>query len=108
MQGSKLIKHIILWLAFGAFTAAQAQDGVVRYAESKEDFPNPERGFYIPMGTSASHFSPLNTAGLKALFAGPRKYGKAHYAVCSTLLMRDNDVNNDWDSLGCIGNILSL
>ena len=68
---------------------AHAQDNNITYKESKDDFPNPERGFYIPVGTTASHFKPLETATLKRMFAGPQKHGKATYAIYSTLLMRE-------------------
>jgi Domain of unknown function (DUF4832)/Domain of unknown function (DUF4874) len=71
-----------------------AQDNNVNYKESKEDFPNPERGFYIPVGTTASHFKPLETAALKRMFAGPQKHGKATYAIYSTLLMREYTLDN--------------
>src|SRR6185437_3229419 len=69
--------------------AARAQNAVVTYQPSTEDFPNPERGFYIGTGTRASHFVPLDNAALRAEFAGPQKHGKATYAVFSTLLMRE-------------------
>lgn len=85
----------ILWIAplllflTGAGVRAHAQERVVKYKESKEDFPNPERGFYIPIGTSASHRLPLEAAQLKRTFTGPQKYGNAHYAIHSTLLLRE-------------------
>jgi hypothetical protein len=66
-----------------------AQDAEVRYTESKEDFANPERGFYIPEGTRAGHFVPLETAAIRRVFAGPQKHGSAHYAIYSTLLLRE-------------------
>lgn len=68
---------------------AHSQNTIVRYQESTDDFPNPERGFYIPIGTSASHFRPLDSAALRKEFAGPQKHGKATYAIFSTLLMRE-------------------
>ena len=91
---------VILWIVLFAFTGANAQDKVagnkddksskiITYKESKEDFPNPERGFYIPIGTSAGRAFPLEPAYLKKMFAGPQKYGKASYAIYSTLLMRE-------------------
>src|ERR1700744_6488297 len=95
----------ILWIALIIFTGADAQEKVagsqssgangnkdskvVTYKESKEDFPNPERGFYIPIGTSTTNFHPLETAQLKQLFAGPQKHGSATYAIYSPLLMRE-------------------
>jgi hypothetical protein len=78
-----------------AFTGAQAQHRAsaqtrtITYTPDTTDFPNPERGFYIPMGTSASQFYPLETARLKRLFAGPQRVGNARYTIQSTLLMRE-------------------
>src|SRR6185437_12854742 len=69
---------------------AHARNTVVTYQPSTKDFPNPERGFYIPIGTSASHFVSLDSAELRAQFAGPQKHGIATYAICSPLLMRED------------------
>ncbi len=88
------MKRIFFFLAFSAFAAANAQYTTVSYKESKEDFPNPERGFYIPFGTSASHFTPLDANELKRTFAGPQKHGSAHYAIYSTLLMREYSLDS--------------
>ncbi|HXB91082.1 MAG TPA: DUF4832 domain-containing protein [Puia sp.] len=75
-------------LAQNAPPVAGAQ-ATIHYIASTADFPNPERGFYVPIGTSAGHFKPLDAESLKKLFAGPKKYGQAHYEVYSTLLMRE-------------------
>src|ERR1700742_4737926 len=83
----KLLFCITLALATGL--SCNSQDISVTYKESDQDFPNPERGFYIPVGTAASHFKPLETAILKKMFAGPQRHGKATYAIYSTLLMRE-------------------
>jgi hypothetical protein len=80
---------ILFFLLLLSLQPTHAQEVTVRYKENTEDFPNPERGFYVPSGTSAGHFVPLETAKLKMLFAGPQKYGKARYEVYSTLLMRE-------------------
>jgi len=69
--------------------AQSSPNAVVTYQPSTEDFPNPERGFYIGRGTAASHFSPLDSTALRTEFAGPQKHGKATYAIFSTLLMRE-------------------
>jgi hypothetical protein len=79
------MRHLLLSIALIAATIARAQ---VSYKESLEDFPNPERGFYITMSTRAGHFIPLNADSLKLLVTGPRKYGSARYAVYPTLLQR--------------------
>ena len=72
-----------------AQNVTHAPNAVITYQPSSEDFPNPERGFYIPIGTSASHFVSLDSATLRTQFAGLQKHGKATYAVFSTLLMRE-------------------
>jgi hypothetical protein len=71
------------------FSMARAQEKVMYYQENAQDFPNPERGFYIPLGSSASHFTPLDSASLKQLFAPGQRRGKARYAVSPSLLMRE-------------------
>jgi hypothetical protein len=83
---------LLFSIAFTFFITAinaNAQDNIVTYKASRQDFPNPERGFYIPEGTKASNFKPLETATLKRTFAGPQKHGNATYAIYSTLLMRE-------------------
>jgi hypothetical protein len=62
---------------------------IIHYREDTTDFPNPERGFYIPIGTSASHFKPLTAAGLIPLFHTAHRQGAARYPIHSTLLLRE-------------------
>ena len=83
------MKQIILCLVFSASIAAHAQFTKISYKETTEDFPNPERGFYVGIGTSAGKFTPLDAAALKRMFTGAQKHGSATYAVQSTLLMRE-------------------
>lgn len=81
---------VVFYLLFFSLCGrVYAQDTVIRYRETSEDFPNPERGFYIPIGTAASHFKPLDSADLRSQFSGLKKHGKATYAIYSTLLMRE-------------------
>jgi hypothetical protein len=70
-------------------TNVAAQSVKINYKEDTTDFPNPERGFYIPIGTSAGHFKPLDAATLTPLFHTEHRQGKASYTVHSTLLMRE-------------------
>ena len=65
-----------------------AQPVMVRYTESMTDFPNPERGFYIPSQTHAGHFVPLNEQQLTQYRTVQQKHGSASYAIYSTLLFR--------------------
>ncbi len=88
MKNCKCLLTLSL-LVFLSFRGAIAQGTSIKYTENKEDFPNPERGFYIPGETRASHFVPLDASGLKKLSAGPQKHGSAKYAIFSTLFMRE-------------------
>jgi len=61
----------------------------IRYQEDTTDVPNPERGFYIPIGTSAGRFKPLEAAALLPLFHTEHRQGKARYTIHSTLILRE-------------------
>ena len=67
---------------------ASHDDTVIIYKESFEDFPNPERGFYQPIGTSASKYEPLSLERLKALRTTHEVKG-ANYKVINTLVFRE-------------------
>ncbi|MFD1139637.1 DUF4832 domain-containing protein [Larkinella insperata] len=58
------------------------------YRESIEDFPNPERGFYIPFGTSTENFKPLDQAVLLKYRNEPQQTGKANYSFFCSLVYR--------------------
>jgi Domain of unknown function (DUF4832)/Domain of unknown function (DUF4874) len=64
------------------------------YQESQEDPLNPERGFYIPSGTKTSHFRGLDANALKAFRSTPRQLGKSSYAVTTSLLYRDYELDS--------------
>ena len=83
-----MVKAVALFLTLLLVTNTNAQT-TIHYKEDTTDFPNPERGFYIPIGTHASNFKPLTTETLAPLFHTAHKQGKARYAVHSTLLMRE-------------------
>lgn len=65
-----------------------AQTVQVIYKESDEDIRNPERGFYIPIGTKASNFILLDKATLKELYTQPYKAKSASYSVNLSLIYR--------------------
>lgn len=67
---------------------ANAQNVTVRYTESKEDFRNPERGFYIPSGTKASNFVLLDPEQLAKYRNQPQQTSSATYKVNISLLYR--------------------
>jgi hypothetical protein len=75
-----------LWLPV---QRSQAQEVSVNYTADTSDFPNPERGFYVPSGTAAGQFVSLEPGKLKNQFAGAHRYANARYAVYATLLMRE-------------------
>jgi Domain of unknown function (DUF4832)/Domain of unknown function (DUF4874) len=65
----------------------------ISYKEDEEDIVNPERGFYIPIGTRASHFIALDSARLRAFRELPQRNGKAKYAVRVSLLYRSYELD---------------
>src|SRR4051794_31718026 len=66
-----------------------AQNITVTFKESTEDFPNPERGFYVPREVYASNFIPLDAAALKNYRINEQAHGNAAYKIFSTLCMRE-------------------
>jgi hypothetical protein len=64
-----------------------AQQEKVLYKESRHDFPNPERGFYIPVNVSASNFIPLSVEKLEA-YKKPVRVRGANYTINTTLIFR--------------------
>jgi len=67
----------------------EATTTTIHYQEDTTDIPNPERGFYIPIGTSASRFKSLEAAALTPIFHTEHRQGKARYTIHSTLLLRE-------------------
>lgn len=58
------------------------------YRESGLDFPNPERGFYLPMATSSARFVPLDAALLASYRTQPQRGSKANYSFFCSLVYR--------------------
>jgi hypothetical protein len=90
-----MIKKVILTVVLSScllFSKAQMAKHV--YAESKEDFPNPERGFYIPSGTRSSRFVPLDADKLQQYRNHPQKIGSAKYFVNVSLIYRSYELDN--------------
>lgn len=63
------------------------QVSTIKYLESDEDFPNPERGYYRYSATSASNFSALDINTLKG-YRELHNVSNASYHIYSTLLFR--------------------
>jgi len=82
---------LITFSCFLQFSAVilSAQNIIVTYKESTEDFPNPERGFYVPREVYASNFIPLNATVLKNYRTNEQNHGNAAYKIFSTLCMRE-------------------
>ncbi|ALL06211.1 hypothetical protein AQ505_12345 [Pedobacter sp. PACM 27299] len=57
------------------------------YAESTEDFPNPERGFYRYSEVNSSNYEVLSAEELKG-YRSPQSIQSANYKVSSTLVFR--------------------
>ena len=73
----------IFWL-----TNAYCQYKTIVYKASDEDFVNPERGFYIPTETKASHFKSLDVDKIAKYRLTYQHVGKATYSVRISLLYR--------------------
>ncbi len=70
-----------------------AQTIKIRYEESDEDIRNPERGFYIPLGTRASDFKLLDKTKLQELYSQPFKAKSASYSVNLSLIYRSYELD---------------
>jgi hypothetical protein len=68
--------------------------GKITYREDDVDIVNPERGFYIPIDTRASHFILLDTARLKRYRESPQQPSKATYKVQVTLIYRGYELDS--------------
>jgi len=83
---SKKLIAVCLLCAF--FYCSHAQTTRHSYKESKEDFRNPERGFYIPSGTKASNFALLDASHLSTYKTQQQQTNSASYKVNVSLLYR--------------------
>jgi len=70
-----------------------AQNKKITYKPDDTDFTNPERGFYIPSGTTASHFELLQADQLRNYRLTPYKAGKASYLVKASLIYRGYELD---------------
>src|SRR5215218_7637663 len=69
------------------YATAQSNNITIKYTESGEDFPNPERGFYRYTQTKASAFQGLSLNQLNSWKGAVQAEG-GHYKVYSTLIFR--------------------
>lgn len=86
----KRLPTLILFIFFGSCMIGKlsAQEVTITYKESSEDFPNPERGFYIPKDAHASKFVSLDSIDMKNYRTTSQAHGSASYKVFSTLFYR--------------------
>ncbi|CAN5226024.1 hypothetical protein BH11BAC5_BH11BAC5_18050 [soil metagenome] len=88
-----MIKSAFVLLCFFTGSMADAQNKTIDYKESQEDIVNPERGFYIPSGTRASHFVSLDAEKLRTYRDNPQRSAKASYAVKVSLIYRGYELD---------------
>ncbi|MCX6212868.1 DUF4832 domain-containing protein [Spirosoma sp.] len=87
IYSTHLLLGALLTFLIGQATL-QAQNRHLTYAESQQDFPNPERGFYIPISTSSTRFVPLDAAKLITYRTQAQRVAKASYAIHCSLVYR--------------------
>ena len=88
------MKNFLIFLFCFPSLNARAQTKTILYKESKEDLLNPERGFYIPIGTRTSNFVLLDAQKLKTYRSDAQRLGKASYAVKVSLIYRGYELDN--------------
>lgn len=82
------MKQLLFILLLAAALQLNAQTARITYKETDAVFANPERGFYIPLGTTASNFHLLDEAKLKAYRGQPQKLHGASYTIHVSLIYR--------------------
>lgn len=93
MKISKAIKKYSLVMLYFFPVFLVAQNKTICYKESQEDMVNPERGFYIPLGTKASNFVVLDAEKLKLYRDVPQRSGHASYTVNVSLIYRGYELD---------------
>ena len=82
------MKKILLLISVCFSMQTFAQSVNIAYKESFEDIINPERGFYIPIGTTSSKFILLDEKKLKTYRKQPQQLNGAKYKVNVSLIYR--------------------
>ncbi|AUD03677.1 DUF4832 domain-containing protein [Spirosoma pollinicola] len=83
----RLLPGLVVYMLLSQ-TVLQAQNHHLTYIESQQDFPNPERGFYIPISTSSARFVPLDSAKLALYRTQSQRVSKATYSINCSLVYR--------------------
>ncbi len=76
------------------FLISFSQNHHIIYKESPEDFSNPERGFYLPFGTSTENFTTLDKNYLLTLQSQPQETKSATYSIHCSLIYRAYRLEN--------------
>jgi Domain of unknown function (DUF4832)/Domain of unknown function (DUF4874) len=76
------------------FFSSPAQQVKKAFQESDEIILNPERGFYIPSGTKASHFVPLDAGQIAHYRNKDQHPGGARYTLRVSLLYRSYELDS--------------
>jgi Domain of unknown function (DUF4832)/Domain of unknown function (DUF4874) len=87
-----ILKLLLLLCIALAFISCTTNRKII-YQQDDTDFINPERGFYIPIGTKSSHFIPLDSSQLRNLRENPQQPGKASYKVRVSLIYRGYELD---------------
>ena len=82
------LKNLFLFSCVAMLVISCTTYRKITYREDSADIINPERGFYIPSGTRASNFVPLDAAVLKSYRESPQHIAKATYKVNVSLIYR--------------------
>ena len=88
------MKNLFLFLSVTFIFVSCTTYRKITYNEDTSDIVNPERGFYIPSGTRASNFTPLDAAVLKSYRQSPQQVPKATYKVNVSLIYRGYVLDN--------------
>lgn len=75
-------------LFFAIFIVSDVHAQTVTYTASTEDIVNPDRGFYHPIHTHTSSFTPLNLSELQSRRMNPFTPFEGNYMVRTSLIFR--------------------
>ena len=85
-RGKEIIKFLILAACLCLGSLAKAQDKTIVYPPADDDFPNPERGFYMALSEKAGELSADELIKLRTIHSV--KSPKAVYATWITLIYK--------------------
>ena len=86
--------RIAYFLLFTFLLSSCAHSIKAIFTEDHSEFANPERGFYIPLSTKASNFTPLDVDKLREYLTTPHAPGRASYQVLASLIYRGYELDS--------------